>query len=57
MRFWTGLYPEMDRAMLIDGVNTMLRVATEIFISQNPADGVQKRQKIEDQQDDEDPKP
>jgi hypothetical protein len=47
----------MDRAMLIDSVNTMLRVATEIFISQNPIDGVQKRLKIEGQQDDEDPNP
>lgn len=65
MRFWTGLYPEMDREMLIDGVNTMLRVATNtmlrvatnIFISQNSVDGSQKRLKIEYHQDDETPNP
>jgi hypothetical protein len=27
MRYWTGLYAEVDREMLINGVNTMLRVA------------------------------
>jgi len=33
MRYWTGLYAEVDREMLINGVNTMLRVATEILTS------------------------
>lgn len=30
LRFWTGLYGEVDRAMLIDVVNTMLKVAAEL---------------------------
>lgn len=45
MRFWTGLFLEMDRAMLIDGANTMLKVATEIFISQSTTGGRMKRLK------------
>ena len=52
MRFWTSLFPEMDREMLIDGANTMLKVATKIFIAQSAAGNRVKRMKIEDCQED-----
>ena len=52
MRFWTGLFPEMDRDMLVDGANTMLKVATKIFIAQSAAGNRVKRMKIEDCQED-----
>ena len=52
MRFWTGLFPEMDRDMLIDGANTMLKVATEIFIAQSTTGSGMKRLRIEDRQED-----
>ena len=39
MRYWTGLYAEVDREMLINGVNTMLRVATEILTSKRKNTG------------------
>lgn len=35
MRYWTGLYAEMDREKLIERVNTMLRVAGENLTSQH----------------------
>ena len=33
MRYWTGIYAEVDRDMLVNGINTILRVATEILTS------------------------
>jgi hypothetical protein len=39
MCYWTGLYAEVDREMLINGVNTMLRVATEILTSKRKNTG------------------
>lgn len=31
MNFWVGLYPELDREAIEDGVNLMLKVALEIM--------------------------
>ena len=31
MKYWAGLYAEPDREQLIEGVNTMLRVANRIL--------------------------
>lgn len=45
MRFWAGLYAEVDREMLINGVNTMLRVAVELLLPQDVAGGNVKRLK------------
>jgi len=33
MKFWTGLFAEMDNEALENGVNTMLKVAMEILAS------------------------
>ena len=38
--------------MLVDGANTMLKVATKIFIAQSAAGNRVKRMKIEDCQED-----
>lgn len=35
--FWTGLYEEVDKTMLINGVNTMLRVAADLLLPKGPA--------------------
>ena len=51
MRFWTGLYAEVDRRMLINGVNTMLKVASNILLPQNPAEDQYKRLKQDDRPD------
>jgi len=37
--------------MLIGSANTMLRMATKIFIAQNLSDGIQMRLKVEQQDD------
>ena len=42
MRFWAGLYAEVDKEMLVNGVNTMLRVAARFILSKDNAGG-QKR--------------
>jgi hypothetical protein len=34
MKFWSGLSAEMDQDQLVEGANTMLRVAKEILVSQ-----------------------
>lgn len=34
MKFWSGLYAEMDQEQLVEGANTMLRVAKEVLASQ-----------------------
>jgi hypothetical protein len=44
MRYWTGLYAEVDKLMFINGVNTMLRVAARLIYTKNEA-GDQKRLK------------
>lgn len=35
MSFWTGLYEKVDKEMLINGVNTMLRVAVDLLTSKD----------------------
>lgn len=52
MCFWTGLCAEIDRRMLINGVNTMLQVASNILLPQNPAEDQYKRLKQDDRPDD-----
>ena len=34
MIYWSGLYAELDRDQLVEGANTMLRVAKEILAAQ-----------------------
>jgi hypothetical protein len=50
MRFWAGLYADVDKEMLINGVNTMLRVAARLILTKNSADGV-KRSKVGEEDD------
>ena len=42
MRFWAGLYAKVDKEMLVNGVNTMLRVVARFILSKDNAGG-QKR--------------
>ena len=42
MRFWAGLYAKVDKEMLVNGVNTMLRVVARFILSKDNA-GWQKR--------------
>jgi len=32
MRFWIGLYAQVDRMMHVNGVNTMLKVASDLLL-------------------------
>jgi hypothetical protein len=34
MIYWSGLFAELDRDQLIEGANTMLRVAEEVLAAQ-----------------------
>jgi hypothetical protein len=34
MVYWSGLYAELDKDQLVEGTNTMLRVAKEILAAQ-----------------------
>ena len=52
MRFWTGLYAEVDKEMLINGVNTMLREATRLLLPKSTAEDRMKRLKSGDDDDD-----
>lgn len=54
MQHWTGLYAEVDRMMLINGVNTMLKVAIELLLSQKSDDEKHKRLKLQDDRKDDD---
>ncbi|XP_066316654.1 uncharacterized protein [Miscanthus floridulus] len=47
-----GLYAEVDRRMLINGVNTMLKVSSNILLPQNQAEDQYKRLKQDDRPDD-----
>jgi len=48
--FWAGLYDEVDRELLINGVNTMLQVAAKLLLPKDPTEG-QKRLKLRDDED------
>jgi hypothetical protein len=52
MRFWTGLYAEVDREMLINGVNTMLQVAARLLLPKDTAGAGQKSLKLDDEEED-----
>ena len=52
MQYWTGLYVEVDRRMLINGVNTMLKVATDLLLPKKTAGDTNKRLKYDDHRDD-----
>ena len=54
MHFWTGLYAEVDRKLLINGVNTMLKVASDLLLSQRQHKEQCKRLKQDGGQDEED---
>ena len=54
MRFLIGLYAELDREMLINGVNTMLKAVAEILIPNGSDEDMQKQLKHGGQHDDED---
>jgi hypothetical protein len=34
MKYWAGLFAELDQEQLVEGANTMLRVAKEIMAAQ-----------------------
>jgi len=44
------LYAEVDRELLINGVNTMLQVAAKLLLPKDPTEG-QKRLKLRDDED------
>jgi hypothetical protein len=48
MHFWGGLYADVDKEMLINGVNTMLRVAARLILTKNNTDGVKRLKAGED---------
>lgn len=51
MQYWACLYEEVDRRMLINGVNTMLKVATDLLLpKKTPGDEI-KRLKYDDHSD------
>ena len=50
-RLDSGLYAEVDRVMLINGVNTMLKVAKELLLSQESPEDKYKRLKLDDGKD------
>jgi precorrin-4 methylase len=52
MWFWTGLYAEVEREMLINGVNTMLREAARLLLPKNTAGDRVKRVKSGDNDED-----
>ncbi|XP_066323111.1 uncharacterized protein [Miscanthus floridulus] len=52
MQYWTGLYAEVDRRMLTNGVNTMLKVATDLLLPKKTAGDKNKRLKYDDHRDD-----
>jgi hypothetical protein len=54
MQHWTGLYVEVDRMMLINGGNTMLKMAIELHLSQKSDDEKHKRLKLQDDRKDDD---
>jgi len=54
MRFWTGLYAEVEREMLINGVNTMLKVAAKILAPKSKVEDRQGRLQQGDPQADDD---
>jgi len=54
MCYWAGLYVEVDREMLINCVNTMLGVATEILTSKRKNPGRMERLELGDHQENDD---
>jgi hypothetical protein len=52
MQYWTGLYAEVDRKMLINGVHTMLKVATDLLLQKESVGDKNKRLKYKDHRDD-----
>jgi len=52
MQYWIGLYAEVDRKMLINGVRTMLKVATDLLLQKESASDKNKRLKYKDHRDD-----
>lgn len=43
MKYWAGLYAEMDKEELIEGVNIMLRVAESLLAAQRRTEGGAKQ--------------
>ena len=54
MRFWIGLYAQVDRMMHVNGVNTMLKVASDLLLPQRPLEDQCKCLKQDDSHDGED---
>ena len=52
MQYWAGLYTEVERKMLINGVNTMLKVATDLLLQKKSSGDKNKRLKYDDHRDD-----
>jgi len=42
MNFWSGLYAEMDQDQLVEGANTMLRVAKEVLGTRTRERGIRR---------------
>lgn len=45
MKFWTGIYEEVERKMMVNGVNTMLKVAADLLLPRHQPDDQPKRLK------------
>ena len=54
IRFWTDLYAEVEKEMLINGVNTMLKVAAKILAPKSKVEDRQGRLQQGDPQADDD---
>jgi len=52
MQYWAGLYTEVERKMLINGVNTMLKVATDLLLQKKSSGDKNKCLKYDDHRDD-----
>jgi hypothetical protein len=45
MKFWAGIYEEVERKMMVNGVNTMLKVAADLLLPRHQPDDQPKRLK------------
>ena len=52
MQYWTCLYTEVERKMLINGVNIVLKVATDLLLQKKSSGDKNKRLKYDDHRDD-----
>lgn len=48
MKYWAGLYAEMDREELVEGATTMSSVAERLMVAQRKSEGGVKKQTEEE---------